>query len=307
MTLKNLPRKSSVNAARRALLRAVPALGVFALGGRLSRTAWAAPQKSGAVRLVSIGPSITEIIYALGAGSLLVGVDSSSSYPEATKSLANVGYARTLSAEGILALAPTKLIVTEDAGPPLALRQISDAGIPVQVLSANHRFEGVIERVTEIGRSLGRESEAAQLKQSLNKEWAQAQAEIRKAKGRPIKVLYIHSMNPGQVMVSGTDTNANAMLNYAGLQNTVNSFTGYKPLTAEALVMADPDVVLVTDQGLKTLGGIDAVLKLPGLESTQAGKNRRVISMDAIYLLGFGPRMPSAVLALNRKARQAMA
>jgi iron complex transport system substrate-binding protein len=110
-------------------------------------------------------------------------------------------------------------------------------------------------------------------------------------------------MNPSQVMVSGQDTNANAMIRYAGLRNAMDGFRGYKPLTPEAVIVANPDLILVTDQGLQALDGQTQLARLPGMEKTKAILSQKVISMDAVYLLGFGPRMPDAVLTLYRKAR----
>jgi iron complex transport system substrate-binding protein len=72
-------------------------------------------------RLVSVNGSVTEVVYALGAQGQLVGVDTTSKYPPETQKLPNVGYQRQLSAEGVLSLQPSLVLVTEDAGPPTAL------------------------------------------------------------------------------------------------------------------------------------------------------------------------------------------
>jgi iron complex transport system substrate-binding protein len=90
------------------------------------------------------------------------------------------------------------------------------------------------------------------------------------------------------------------MLDYAGAVNAVQGFKGYKPLTPESMIAARPDCLLVTEQGLQAAGGLEAILKLPGLAQTPAGRSQAVVAMDALRLLGFGPRMPEAVLALHR-------
>jgi iron complex transport system substrate-binding protein len=82
------------------------------------------PERAAARRLVSVGGALTEIVYALEAQAELVGVDSTSQYPVAAQRLPSVGYARSLSLEGVLALAPTQVLATEDAGPPAVLRQL---------------------------------------------------------------------------------------------------------------------------------------------------------------------------------------
>lgn len=257
-------------------------------------------------RIISVGGAITEIIYALNAGTDLVAVDTTSNYPESTQKLPNVGYARALSAEGVLALAPTQIIASEDAGPPPVIKQLTASGIPVAVLAAHHRFEGVLDRVKQIGELTGRETQATALTRKLQQEWTQVRSNIEQrethSKTKAPKIAFILAHAPNQVMVAGRETAAHAVLEYAGASNAItaaNGFNGYKPLTPEAMIAAQPDIILVTDQGLKASGGIDAVLKLPGVEQTPAGRNRRVISLEAMLLLGFGPRLPSAIAMLD--------
>ncbi|MNT65108.1 Hemin-binding periplasmic protein HmuT precursor [compost metagenome] len=111
-------------------------------------------------------------------------------------------------------------------------------------------------------------------------------------------------------MVGGRETGADAMLAYAGAVNVMGGqggFAGYKPLTPEAVIAARPDIVLVTDQGLKASGGVDGILKLPGLAQTPAGRKHRIVSLEAMLLLGFGPRMPQALAELDAAFAKAMA
>ncbi|XHS80543.1 hemin ABC transporter substrate-binding protein [Burkholderiaceae bacterium UC74_6] len=250
-----------------------------------------------APRVVVIGGALTEIVYEFGAQGLLVGVDSTSLYPAAATQLPNVGYARTLSAEGLLSLAPSLIVATEDAGPPGVLRQVEAARVPLHVLRADHRFEGLINRTARLGELLDRKAEARALIDRLNQQWTQVRA-IRPA-AKPPRVLFILSHGMNQVRIAGQETAADAVINYAGgmnaLQAPTHGFSGYKPLTPEAVIAAAPDVILCTDQGLEAAGGIDGLLKLPGLAQTPAGQKRRVVAMDALEMLGFGPRLPQAV------------
>lgn len=261
-------------------------------------------------RIVSVGGALTEIVYALGAQGELVGVDTTSLYPVVAQQLPQVGYARTLSAEGVLSLAPTQLIATEEAGPQAVLRQVRDAGVPVAVLSANNQFEGLLERVKQVGQITGRADPAARLAQALQQQWDGALGKVRERQHAPVRVLFILAHAPNQVMVGGRETGADAMLAYAGAVNVMGgsaSFAGYKPLTPEAVIAARPDIVLVTDQGLKASGGVDGILKLPGLAQTPAGRKHRIVSQEAMLLLGFGPRMPQALAELDAAFAKAMA
>jgi iron complex transport system substrate-binding protein len=262
---------------------------------------------AGAMRLISIGGALTEIVYLLKANSQLVGVDTTSIYPAAATRLPNVGYARSLSAEGILALRPTQLIATEDAGPPVVIKQIIDAQIPLTILPSGHQFKDLTDRVSIIGRLVHKTDSAQALASRLVLEWNNTQEKVTHSKLKNTRVLFILSQNPSQLMVGGEKTSADAMITYAGGRNAISGFSGFKPLTPEAVIAANPDVLLLTDQGMRAVGGIGGVLRFPGVSQTRAGKEQNIVSLEAMYLLGFGPRMPSAVAELNLLLQRAMA
>jgi iron complex transport system substrate-binding protein len=253
-------------------------------------------------RIVSVGGALTELIYALGAQEQLVGVDSTSLYPAAAQKLPNVGYARTLAAEGLLALAPTLIVATEDAGPPAVLRQLEAARVPLQLLPAEHRFEGLLARNRRLGELLGRQAEAAALGERLSEQWQaslQGVQRQRQSKAAP-KVLFVMAQGLNQLRIAGQDTAADAMLAYAGASNALQNAKGYKTLTPEAAIAAAPDIILATEQGLASAGGAEGLLKVPGLALTPAGRARRVVALETMELLGFGPRMPQALAKLSQ-------
>ena len=269
----------------------------------LALCAMAAPLAARAAqteRVISIGGALTELIYELGAQSMLVGVDTTSLYPAVAQKLPNVGYARTLSAEGVLSLRPTLIVATEDAGPPAVVQQIEAAKVPLHVLRADHKFEGLISRTQKLGELLARPAEAKALTARLGAEWQTTQAGVAKLKSarKPPRVLFILSHGMNQVRIAGQDTAADAMIALAGGVNALQGVSGYKPLTPEAVIAAAPDLIVNTTQGLEAAGGVDGLLKLPGLAQTPAGRARRVYAPEAMELLGFGPRLPQAVLQL---------
>ena len=291
---------------RNILIQSVSAAGLMALGYEAfayERTATSAH----AMRLISIGGALTEIVYLLKANSELVGVDTTSIYPAAATRLPNVGYTRSLSAEGILALRPTQLIATEDAGPPIVLKQIVDTRIPLTILPSSHQFKDLIDRVNTIGRLVHKTDMAQALASRLHLEWKDAQERVSHSKVNNIRALFVLSQNPSQLMVGGTKTSADAMIKFAGARNAIAGMSGFKPLTPEAVIAANPDVIVVTDQGMKAVGGIGGVLRFPGISQTRAGKEQKIISLEAMYLLGFGPRMPLAIAELNLLLQHAMA
>lgn len=277
--------------SRRQVLSLAPAAAMLSIGGR----AWAAPQ-----RVIAVGGALTELIYELGAQGELVGVDSTSLYPAAATKLPNVGYARTLAAESLLSLAPTMVVATEEAGPPAVLRQLESAKVPLHVLRAEHRFEGVLERTQRLGELLGRNREAAALTARLQADWAASRASVAKlaAGHRAPRVLFVLSNAANQARIAGSATAADAMIVYAGAVNALGEAPGYKMLSPEAAIAAAPDVILATTQGVEATGGLEGLLKLPGLAQTPAGQNKRVVMMETMELLGFGPRTPKALTTL---------
>jgi iron complex transport system substrate-binding protein len=286
---------------RRWLLRAVAFTG---------GTAWArglahAQATAAGRRIVSVGGALTETLYALGAQGDLVGVDTTSLYPDAARALPSVGYARNLSAEGVLSLRPTLVVASEDAGPPAVLRQLEAARVPVVVLGSDHRFEGVLTRTQKLAELSGRAHAGQSVAARLQHEWQTTRERVlsltSSGKAAP-RVLFVLSHSIGQMRVAGRDTSADAMSRYAGAANVYagveGGFSGYKPLAPEAAIAAAPDVILATEQGLAAAGGIDGLLRVPGLAQTPAGRARRVVALEALLLLGFGPRLPLAVATL---------
>lgn len=264
------------------------------------------PAGAGQPRLVSVGGALTETVYALGAGASLAGIDSTSTPAPAAPRPVNVGYARALSVEGVLSLAPDRVIATEDAGPPATLAQLRGAGVAVTILPGGHRFEGVVERIRRIGEITGRQSAAGRLSAELTRQWAQVRAQVARRQGPMPRTLFILSHAPNQLLAAGRGTAADAMLGFAGARNIMDALNGYQPLTPEAVASAAPEVIVMTQQGLRSLGGEDALWRRMGLGRTPAGRARRLVTLEEMFLLGFGPRMPDAVAALDLALRRAM-
>jgi iron complex transport system substrate-binding protein len=305
---------------RRQLLQnicapAARAAAATAVSGWLFATpSWAKPRTTILKRLVCVGGSLTEIIYALNLQEHLIAIDTTSTYPIATKKLPSVGYARTLSLEGVLSMRPQLLLVTEDAGPPQVLRQISHAGVQVKVLKADHRYEGLIDRIRAIGFLLGVEARAEKLIKEINHEWRRYQQDIhhamigknenitqKEAPTQELKAMFIMAHSPQQIMVAGHGTSAHAIMHYLHLDNAFKAVQGYKPLTPESVIAGQANIILLTDQGLQAQGGMQGILRLPGVMQTPAARHRQIYSREANHLLGFGPRLPSMLHSLAKE------
>jgi len=253
-----------------------------------------------AERVVSVGGPITEIIYALGQEATLVGVDTSSIYPEAATKLPQVGYQRLLAAEGMLSLRPTLIIATEDAGPPTTIEQVKASGVRIVIVPGLHSIAGVKEKIRAVAHALNCEPKGEEVVHALEADEAKLAAKFVDTP----HVLFIYARGGGVFNVSGEGTAADSMISLSGGVNAVRGYHGYKPLTPEAAVTAAPDVILISTRGLESVGGVDKLLAQGGLALTPAGKNRRIIAMDELYLLGFGPRTGRAVQELAARLHE---
>lgn len=256
---------------------------------------------SGAPRVVSIGGAITECVYALGQAHLLVGADSTSLYPAAAQALPRVGYLRSLSAEGLLSLAPRLILAAEGAGPPMVVAQVRRAGVQWVTLADGHTPQAPADKLRAVGAALDQPGRAAERIRQFEAEWAHTRTALAGLRGRP-RAIFVMAHGGPTLNLAGRDTAAEAMLGLAGCDNPLE-FTGYKTISAEALLAAAPEVIVTTTQSLDGLGGQGALLARPGIADTPAARRRHVVALDALLLLGFGPRLPQAVWQVALRAR----
>jgi iron complex transport system substrate-binding protein len=256
-------------------------------------------------RIVSLGGAVTEILYRLGAGDRVAAVDTTSIHPfDETRTKPNVGYLRQLSAEGILSVRPDLVLAAEGAGPPDVLKQVREAGVPVEPVPDDPTPAGVVQKIDIVSRAVGREREGAALSEEVRAGFATLAA-ARARIARPVRALFILSLQNGRAMVGGRGSTADGILALAGAENVATGFEGYKPMTDEAILAAQPEVVVMMETGP---GGAPAadVLGGPALSQTPAGRDRRLVKMNGLYLLGFGPRTPDAARELMAALKPAL-
>jgi len=255
--------------------------------------AYAAPSK----RVVSIGGDVTEIVYALGEESRIVGVDDTSVYPPGAHALPHVGYLRNLSSEGIISLKPDLVLAAKAAGPAAVLTQLGDAKISLVHVTGADTFDGVLAKIDIVAKTLGADAAGAKLKADLTAQMAKVDKALAGVTVKP-KALFLLAQGPAGALAAGRGSAADAMITLAHGTNVASGFEGYKPLTAESAVALAPDVIIVAEHAVQMLGGLDAMKARPEIAITPAAKNNRVVVMDAQMLLGFGPRLPEAVSQL---------
>jgi iron complex transport system substrate-binding protein len=283
-------------AAIRLSSSAVLSLALF------TATAQASDQPNPAAsRIVSIGGTITEILYDLGAESRIVAVDTTSTYPAPAGDKPDVGYMRALSAEGILAQTPDLVLAEDGSGPPDALAILSASAVPMVTIATPPRGDAIPQKIRDVGKAVGLSDKADALAATVDadlKALAKTVSGLEDTKKK--RVMFVLSLANGRVMAGGTDTEANAIIELAGGINAASAISGYKPLNDEAVIAAAPDVVLVMNRG-SHLATPDQVFGLPAFQSTPAASSKALLSMDGLYLLGFGPRTPEAARMLGSK------
>ena len=261
---------------------------------------WATGPATAAGGIVSVGGAVTEIVYALGQQDRLLAVDTTSLYPPETAGLPNVGYLRQLSAEPILALGPALVLAAEDAGPPAGLDQLRDAGVTVVTVPEDYTPEGVLAKIDVVAAALGVEAAGKALRDKVAGELAAVREAFAGVERRP-RVLFLLTISSGRTTVAaGRNTSAESIIALAGGDNAIDGFESYKPLSPEAAVAAAPDVLLIGERSLDLLGGMEGLLAIPEVALTPAAQNRRVVVMDTLLLLGFGPRTAEAVATLGQ-------
>lgn len=251
-------------------------------------------------RVVSIGGSITEILYALGMQRKIVAVDTTSLYPpDALREKPNVGYMRQLSAEGVLALSPSLVLALEGSGPKETIEILERSKVPFVVVPDKFSGEGIVEKIRIIARSVGAIERGECLVRQVQNELAALDG-LRARIRQRIKVAFVLSLANDRPMVAGRATAADGIIGMAGANNAFQDFNGYKLVNDEAVIAAKPEVVLVMQRGEHALSA-QTVFAQPALAMTPAAERKAFVSMDGLYLLGFGPRTARAARDLAER------
>ncbi|WP_144184545.1 heme/hemin ABC transporter substrate-binding protein [Elioraea rosea] len=263
------------------------------------RTALAAPvllagtARAHGRRIVVAGGGIAEIVVALGAGGDIVAADSTALFPRRLTRLPQVGYLRSLGAEGVLSASPTLLILANEAGPPEAVAQLERSGVRVVRAPRVTGRDSLIAAVRVLAATLGAEARGDAMAQAIAADFDALTGIVAGLQRRP-SAVFVLAAGGGAPQASGTASAADAMLGLAGARNAITAYRGYKPVSAEALLAADPEALVTTTHTMEALGGEGGFARIPALAPLAAVRGGRVIVFDSLYLLGFGPRTAHA-------------
>ena len=256
-----------------------------------------------AERVLALGGVVTEIVYALGQGDRLVARDTTSSFPPEASDLPDVGYVRALSAEGVLSVGPDLIIAIEGSGPPETMQVLQSANIEIVTVPEGYDAAAVLEKIRVVAEALDVPGEGARLAAEVDVALGAAMAphELDTAP----RVLFILSLQGGRIMAAGTDTAAEGIIGLSGGVNAMEGFDGYQQISDEAVLLADPDVILMMDRTGDHDADTSEIFAHPVLGRTSAAENGAIVRQPGLLLLGFGPRTPEAIEALSEAFRQA--
>lgn len=247
-----------------------------------------------AKRIVSVGGAITEIVFALGHGDDVVAVDTTSYYPfERVQNLAKVGYMRALATEGILSMKPDLILADHEAGPPNVLEQLKSMGAPLHQFDQKSTADSVAAKINFVGAALGADAAAAEIATAYVADLAQIRALVTALTARP-SVLFLMNAGSNGLRGAGRGTGADEMIQLAGGRNAFGAADGYQSVSAEMALASNPDYVVMMQQTIDEMGGIENVRAVPAITNLTAVREKRVFGMYGSYLLGFGPRTAHA-------------
>lgn len=236
-------------------------------------------------KIISLSGFTTGLLYDLGYGKQLVGVDVTSVYPAQVNQLPKLGHISQLNAEAILALEPTVIFMEKMEQTPEAITQIENAGVKVVAVPTSSCLYNAVNAANSIKKTISVPSETIEtLQKNIEADSLKLAKALENIEDKP-KVLFIYARGAGRLNVGGKKTKTAALIEKAGGVNAIQSFDNYETLTPESLIEGAPDAILMFKSGLASLDGKEGLAKIPGISQTPAFKNNKIITIDGHYSL----------------------
>lgn len=269
-------------------------MGLFSVSGSPVVSQHVYPQ-----RIVALGGSVTEIIYALGQQHRLAGVDQSSLYPAQVKQLPSVGYYRSIPVEGVLQLKPDLVIASEHAGPSHSLVQLQSLGLRVEIVSDQPELHSLYKRIEQIASLLGETERGRLMRDDLEHKLSHSYQYVEAKRS-----VMLIAMRSGKLLGAGRGTAAAKIIELSSLDNVLSDVQGYQPISAEIVSARMPDALIVTALSVQSLGGMEAVRAHPALRHVPAVIDGRIIVLDDLLAQSLGPRLPLAIQLIREGVMQ---
>jgi len=255
-------------------------------------------------RIIPLDGTVAEVVFALGLGERVVATDMSATFPAEADELPEIGYQRALSAETIASYAPTVLLATDIAGPPGVIEDLRRLGFAVVIVPNSSGPAGPPEKIRAVATALGVSQIGSKLAAQVEEEIAAST--VVEVESRP-RVVSLYLRGASTQLVLGKSSATHWIIEAAGGESmaTVLNITGSESISAEGLMVAAPEVILVPSAGLDSVGGSSGLLKIGGLSQTPAGRNGAIAHFDDQWLLGNGPRVGKLIAELSKIIDQA--
>ncbi|WP_404792369.1 heme/hemin ABC transporter substrate-binding protein [Streptomyces tendae] len=242
-------------------------------------------------RIVPLSGSLSEIVFTLGLGDRVAARDVTATFEQAAR-LPVVTRGHDVSAESVLSLQPDLVLAETTSGPEEAVDQIRAAGVPVLFVEAAKGLDDVGPRIQAVADALGVPAAGKELTRRSEQRIEAVRGDVPHGKEPRVAFLYLRG-SASVYLIGGKDSGAGSLIEAAGAVDAgaasglAKDFTA---ITSEALVKAAPDAILVMSKGLESVGGVDGLVKIPGVAQTPAGMDRRIVSVEDGVLLNYGPR-----------------
>jgi iron complex transport system substrate-binding protein len=241
-------------------------------------------------RIISIGASVSEILVALGLEEQIVARDVTSQRPAALLKAPDLGQAHHISTEALMSHRPTLVLMSSGLMNKRLHKDLNQLGIAIHIIEDGKTLEDIPKKIREIARLVHRIDRADQLINSL--------APLSPPQSQQqLKLAFLYARGPSHTFMAGTETTADAMITELGHLNAFAQMQGFKPISAEALIKANPDVILIQESSQKNL---DELWQTPGIQMTQAYRSRSIVFVDTLAFLGLSLK---TVDELNRIRR----
>ncbi len=254
------------------------------------------------MRIVCLSKQLTEYVFALGKGHNIVAVDLSSTYPDSAKLLKTVGYHRALSPESIISMNPDLVIHSNDIGPENVLPQITKAGLNIKAFGGANTIDSAKLLLKELGKFFGVEKSADSLVTKMEAGITKAADSLKALNIKDsLRIMIIHFglRNNNYFVMSGRNGVGDKMIRLAGCSPVTYNGKGAREMSAEAVALANPDIIIATDFGYDRMGSMDKFISsVPGVSLTNAGKNKRIVRFEEHDLIYFGPRTGDNIIKL---------
>lgn len=255
----------------------------------------------GRIVTIDLYGTLTEIVHSLGLGKNVVGRDRAATFPEAANAKVVTPSGHDLNAEAITALNPSVILTDKTIGPLEVQQQLRDIGIPVIFFDSARTLPGISYQIEAVAAALGVPQSAAEVNKKVGADVSAALA-MAPSSGKAVRVTFLYVRGTaGVYLMAGPGSGADDMIKSIGATDVgtdIGLKLAFTQLTSEALIKSEPDVILMMSGGLKSVGGVDGLLKVQGIAQTPAGSNKRIIDVADGDLLAFGPRTGQVIKAL---------